>query len=419
MGLAENLKLIHESIFCVLLLVHIAFQSPKTPPGATVPAALSFAWTNLARRQELNPILLQAVGGWHEIRTRSRFDAARFLADHGPHLIFSSRLETKQRSRPSRLEPSLQCFLLPDGVYVALIREPLAGTRLSLWAPTPTLAQSTFEVLRAKYALARKRQSNSPVFYVLKNVGEEVGTQPINLPPQYQHLWRRRKQAGGTYTSAEWLTLHYGAAFPAWHAEFTVRLRKSLPRGGGLTLLRGEPGVGKSSYLRFLLTQLRRTHRFYYLPASSFHLLTSPAMAEFWLQEGTDHHGRSGRVVILEDAERLLMERAADNRDAVSNLLNLADGFLGDALQLHVIATVNCPLERIDPALLRPGRLLASHAFERLTKAQAQTLAAAEGLMLPPATNDQGTYSLADLYTQPTIASTAPSTQPRRLGFQP
>ena len=123
--------------------------------------------------------------------------------------------------------------------------------------------------------------------------------------------------------------------------------------------------------------------------------------------------------MILEDAERLLMERAADNRDALSNLLNLADGFLGDALQLHIIATVNCPLDRIDPALLRPGRLLAAYAFERLTAAQAKTLATAEGLTTPVATNDHSTFSLADLYATPPIASAASSNKSRRVGFQP
>ena len=388
---------------------------PKPLSDTPVPAVVNLAWTNLSRRSELCPALLQAVQGWHEVRTRSRFDAARFLADHGPHLIFSSRTEAEPSPRPGRMEPTVQCFHLPDGVYVALTREPLFGTRLTLWAPTPALAKSAFDTLRAKYALAPKRQTTAPVFYVLKSVGDEVGVQPISLPPQYQRLWRRRD--GRTETVEEWLALHYGAAFPTWHAQFAARLRESLPRGGGLTLLRGLPGTGKSTYLRFLLAQLRRTHRFYYLPTGSFHLLTNPAMADFWLQEGKDHHGRGGRVVILEDAERLLMERAADNRDALSNLLNLADGFLGDALQLHIIATVNCPLGRIDPALLRPGRLLASYAFERLTEQQAKALTAAEGLTMPTAPTGQSTYSLADLYATPPIASAASSTQPRRVGF--
>ena len=51
---------------------------------------------------------------------------------------------------------------------------------------------------------------------------------------------------------------------------------------------------------------------------------------------------------------------------------------------------VNCPLERVDPALLRPGRLLASYSFERLSAAEAQALADAEGLTMPRSTTEGG-----------------------------
>ena len=112
------------------------------------------------------------------------------------------------------------------------------------------------------------------------------------------------------------------------------------------------------------------------------------------------------------------MERATDNRDALSNLLNLADGFLGDALQLHVIATVNCPLDRIDPALLRPGRLMASHDFARLTAQEAQALADAEDLTLPVVPSLEQTYSLAEIYSGAVIAASTTPTRARRVGFQ-
>lgn len=76
-------------------------------------------------------------------------------------------------------------------------------------------------------------------------------------------------------------------------------------------------------------------------------------------------------MVIIEDAETLLMQRASDNHDALSNLLNIADGFLGAFLNLQIICTINTPIDKIDPALLRPGRLLASYTFKRLSFEQA------------------------------------------------
>lgn len=398
--------------------MHHASPTPKPSPFPAAPAVLNLAWRDLYHRGELSPHLALAVQGWHEVKGRSFFSGKRFWADHKPYVIHSSIREADPFPKPMELVSGQLFFQLPDDVLVALTYEPVFGSRLTLWAPAFDQAQAVYKALREKYAVAPKRSTSAPVFYVLKSLRDgDVGSQPINVPAQYRQLWRRKKRDGGTYTVEEWLALHYGTAFPAWHQQFVTNLR-ARKADGGLTLLRGEPGTGKSSYLRFLLVEMRKTHRFYYLPANAFHLLTSPSMTDFWLQEGKDHLGRGGRVVILEDAERLLMERAADNRDALSNLLNLADGFLGDALQLHVVATVNCPLDRIDPALLRPGRLVASHDFARLTAEQAQTLAEAENLKVPVKTSADQTYSLAELYRSAVIANATTPTRPRRVGFQ-
>ena len=110
--------------------------------------------------------------------------------------------------------------------------------------------------------------------------------------------------------------------------------------------------------------------------------------------EQNEGHERFKKVVILEDAESLLMQRASDNQVNLSNLLNISDGFLGEMLKLHVICTVNCPIDKIDPAILRPGRLVAMREFGRLSVAQALLLARTKNLSINP----QDNYSLAELY---------------------
>jgi ATP-dependent 26S proteasome regulatory subunit len=75
----------------------------------------------------------------------------------------------------------------------------------------------------------------------------------------------------------------------------------------------------------------------------------------------------------------------------VSNLLNICDGFLGDLLKLLVICTINCSVDAIDPAIMRPGRLLAHREFQRLSPVEAKSLAVAKKLTLA----DQESYSLA------------------------
>jgi ATP-dependent 26S proteasome regulatory subunit len=74
-------------------------------------------------------------------------------------------------------------------------------------------------------------------------------------------------------------------------------------------------------------------------------------------------------------------------------LLNIGDGFLGEHLKLHILATTNVPIQKLDAALLRPGRLIAVRQFRRLSHTEATRLCCAKGLDLPR----QEDFSLAEL----------------------
>ncbi len=116
-------------------------------------------------------------------------------------------------------------------------------------------------------------------------------------------------------------------------------------------------------------------------------------MVGFWVRESIESGTRS-RAIIVEDAELLLMKRASDNGSELANLLNTADGLLGEFLNLHLIFTVNCNVGEIDPAITRPGRLVAIRDFRRLRPVEAQTLALRIGISL----QKQADYSLAEIY---------------------
>ena len=73
-------------------------------------------------------------------------------------------------------------------------------------------------------------------------------------------------------------------------------------------------------------------------------------------------------ILIIEDAERVISDRETNGSSAgVSNILNLTDGILGDCLNIQVLATFNMKKEKIDKALLRKGRLIAEHKFDKLS----------------------------------------------------
>ena len=67
-------------------------------------------------------------------------------------------------------------------------------------------------------------------------------------------------------------------------------------------------------------------------------------------------------------------DTSTPSSQAAANLLNLSDGLLGDAMSIQMVITFNCGLNSIDQALMRPGRLIASHNFDQLDTLSAKLL---------------------------------------------
>lgn len=79
-------------------------------------------------------------------------------------------------------------------------------------------------------------------------------------------------------------------------------------------------------------------------------------------------------VLIIEDAENVIMDRKFSSYSSVSNLLNISDGLLSDCLNVQIICTFNSDINMVDDALLRKGRLIAKYEFTKLQAAKAQKL---------------------------------------------
>jgi ATP-dependent 26S proteasome regulatory subunit len=129
----------------------------------------------------------------------------------------------------------------------------------------------------------------------------------------------------------------------------------------GIILLHGQHGTGKTSYIKYL-TSLVVDKDILFIPPSMAEMLSEPSMIPFLM----DHRDS---ILIIEDAERVIGDRESGNVSSagVSNVLNLTDGILGDCLSIQIIATFNMRKENIDKALLRKGRLIAEHKFEKLS----------------------------------------------------
>jgi DNA replication protein DnaC len=151
------------------------------------------------------------------------------------------------------------------------------------------------------------------------------------------------------------LELNYGSEAKAKFDNVVKFISKNR---SGLMLFSGDPGTGKSTFIKYLTT--KTTRKVIYLSSGSAEQLTNPDFMSFIM-------GYRNCILLLEDAEKVLRSRNAQDNEAISNILNITDGILGDCLNIMVIATFNTDRENIDSALVRKGRLLVEHHFEALS----------------------------------------------------
>jgi hypothetical protein len=144
-------------------------------------------------------------------------------------------------------------------------------------------------------------------------------------------------------------------------------IRKRLNKKGdkGIVLLHGLPGTGKTSYLRHLIGKIKK--KVLFLSPTAAGNLTNPDFIQLLIEN-------PNTVLMIEDAENIIMDRKYNPGSSVSNLLNISDGLLADFLNVQLICTFNSSVALIDNALMRKGRLISKYEFGKLSVAKAQKL---------------------------------------------
>ena len=167
------------------------------------------------------------------------------------------------------------------------------------------------------------------------------------------------------------LELYYEEGFI--EVDELIRKRLNQKEDKGIVLLHGLPGTGKTTYLRYLIGKIRK--RVLFLSPDVAGNLMDPAFLQLLIDN-------PDTVIIIEDAENIIMDRRSNHSSSVSNLLNISDGLLADFLNVQLICTFNSALTLVDNALLRKGRLIAKYEFGKLSVEKARRLSHKLGLNL-------------------------------------
>jgi hypothetical protein len=141
---------------------------------------------------------------------------------------------------------------------------------------------------------------------------------------------------------------------------------------GRLVIMSGIPGGGKTFIARALLADVPNA-AFVVVPPHLVKDLGSPELVPALVS--AKNYGSDGPIVlVLEDADKVLVNREAGDMAAISSLLNLGDGILGGVIDARILATTNASKLDMDPATRRAGRLCSYLSVNELEPAHATAI---------------------------------------------
>jgi hypothetical protein len=162
--------------------------------------------------------------------------------------------------------------------------------------------------------------------------------------------------------------------------EFFENFKKS---GSNILLLMGEPGTGKTNFIRALINQC------HYEVGVTY---DESILSRDWFF--TDFIEGEIDAMVIEDADTFLTKRSEGNT-IMHKFLNVGDGLVNVDEKKLIFSTNLTNTKEIDEALLRPGRCYSVLDFKPLNEIQAQAVKEKYNLSIDIVNRS---YTLAELF---------------------
>jgi hypothetical protein len=249
-------------------------QAESTSSGESKPAFPARMVCDLAEGGAVSPRfdrphvpVLAAFGGdrLHQCGMPGTWDLERAASENSETLFRSVRRYSAEDGQKEWDDLTFQLgprsFLYAD------------DTRIVGYAETPHEAEYLITKFNDTY---QKPPAPTGGSFHLITAGREISIETVILGAE-------------TILDDESFGLHYGSEGQEWHQDFTETVRAS---NHGLSIFEGMPGTGKTSYLRYLMGVLKKSHRFYFIPPATMGVLSAPEFIGFWANQRRRHADR-------------------------------------------------------------------------------------------------------------------------------